>query len=490
MSKRSPDRESEERTEEPAATPTPGAARSASDGAAGESDVFERPSALPRTATPARYLFLLVWMFCLPLAGAVGLVKVLKPKPYQLGVGMLRGFVNEQQVPATILFFTLIAALLWRLRHRLPMAGSMGIVGRSDLDASMRAHYDAATHLLEQTRRIMVLRRDEVRRHVERAERDRIAEAAERLEKEMVAETINQPAFQKAFQELERVAEQYLGAWGKSELREYTESIGIAVLVALLLRFFVIEAFKIPSGSMIPTLAIGDHIFVAKFAYGPLLPRSDTRILADLPPKRGDVIVFKFPENKKQDFIKRVVGLPNDRLEVIDGRPIINGLLIPNCYVGRIPMTFGSGHLYLEHLSGHSYLTMFDRKHRSLTCRQDRDCGLSNVCRSGFCGNLEGPYRVDKNEVFVLGDNRNNSHDSRRWRHNLGGGVPLQFIKGRAMFVWWSWDPRKGLNSDRFLVNVMGDPHLPQEAPGSLQGRLAACIKNTPPVAATTPPLP
>jgi len=114
----------------------------------------------------------------------------------------------------------------------------------------------------------------------------------------------------------------YLSSWRKSELREYAESIGIAVAVALLLRAFVVEAFKIPSPSMVPTLQVGDHIFVNKSAYGPMIPFTNTRLLSRLPPHYGDVIVFQFPERPEQDFIKRVVALPGAKREDLPRAPI------------------------------------------------------------------------------------------------------------------------------------------------------------------------
>src|SRR4030095_623687 len=114
-----------------------------------------------------------------------------------------------------------------------------------------------------------------------------------------------------------------LSRWRKSELREYIESIGVAVMVAVLLRALVVEAFKIPSGSMLPTLQIGDHIFVNKFIYGPMVPLLNKRMLSRMPPSRGDVIVFENPDHgpgdEREDYIKRVIALPGDVLEADAG---------------------------------------------------------------------------------------------------------------------------------------------------------------------------
>jgi len=124
---------------------------------------------------------------------------------------------------------------------------------------------------------------------------------------------------------LDEVMDDHLSFARKSTLREYAESIGVAIAVALLLRAFVVEAFQIPSGSMIPTLEVGDHIFVSKFSYGLSIPFTDTKILQYSQPARGDVIVFKFPQDTSTDYIKRVVGLPGDTVEVRQGQLYVNG---------------------------------------------------------------------------------------------------------------------------------------------------------------------
>jgi signal peptidase I len=173
---------------------------------------------------------------------------------------------------------------------------------------------------------------------------------------------------------LDEQVDKHLAFARKSTLREYAESVGTAVLIALLLRSFVVEAFKIPSGSMIPTLEIGDHIFVNKFIY-------DFR-----KPHRGDVIVFKYPPDPSQDYIKRVVGVEGDRVEVRDGRVWVNGT---------------------------SY-------------------GEAN-CPPGSRWGCDGPTIVPQDHLFVMGDNRDDSSDSRFW-----GFVPAKLIKGEAMFVWYS----------------------------------------------------
>jgi signal peptidase I len=444
---------------------------------------------LERGPRPLRYLFYGVWIFALPAAMAIAAVRLLKPEPYEVTTSVVRNFVGEQQVPATIMFFTLFAWILWRVRYVLPLATAAGVLGRRDLSPRLGAKFDDAAHLVVEARRIMSARKHEVQRSLGKREREVIEKSLDQLEEQMRAERMDDQRFRSALAKAEQLVSQHLGRWRKGELREYVESIGVAVAVALVLRFFVIEAFKIPSGSMIPTLMIGDHIFVAKYAYGPLLPRSDTRLYERLPPARGDVMVFKFPENKEQDFIKRVIALPGDSLEAIDGRPVINGWLAPHCAVGAIDLPHGlKGHLYLEHLGESTYLTMFDEAVDQPGCEADRDCSGNHACRGGVCGAVQGPYEVASEEVWVMGDNRNNSHDSRSWKGGMGSGVPFQNIKGRAMFVWWSWDPRGGVALDRLFVNVMGPPKLPPSTPREIVAGLQKCLRERPPVDQTTPP--
>ena len=115
----------------------------------------------------------------------------------------------------------------------------------------------------------------------------------------------------------------------KSFYKEWIEPFLIAAIVALFIRQFIVEAFKIPSGSMIPTLTIGDHLLVNKFVYGPRIPFTDTRIFTWKEPKRGEVIVFKYPENEDKNFIKRVVGLPGDKIQIVNGKLFINDQVVP-----------------------------------------------------------------------------------------------------------------------------------------------------------------
>lgn len=207
----------------------------------------------------------------------------------------------------------------------------------------------------------------------------------------------------------------------KSAIREYAESIGVAVGIAIFLRAFVVEAFQIPSGSMIPTLQVGDHIFVAKFSYGVTVPFTDKKLVDFGLPERGDVVVFKYPGDPSIDYIKRVVGLPGDTVEVRMDQIFINGKAMPRenvpggCGAEEEGRVFSSCELWSETLGTKVHDTMFYGE-----------------------GDSFGPRKVPEGTVFVMGDNRDNSNDSRVW-----GQVPLGFIKGRALIVWWSRGPVK-----------------------------------------------
>lgn len=448
------------------------------------------PSDRGRGTGAWQFLFYAFWVFAVPLLLAVGNVWLLTPAPGSLAAaGGLRVAVADQQIPAGIVLFTIFAMIVWRFRHDLPFAAAIGVGGRRDVPASVRGRYEDAGVLAEEARLILRTRRREVERELTASERDAVTQALSALERAMSADRFDPAEFDAAHVKADRLVGEHLARWRKGEMREYAESIGIAVAVALLLRAFVVEAFKIPSGSMIPTLMIGDHIFVNKFTYGPLIPWTDKRLFTHLPPARADVMVFKFPENKEQDFIKRVIATPGDTLEAINGRPVINGWLVPHCYVGSFHYENRSAELYVEYLGDKSYFTLFDVSPDEQTCGKGGDeCGPGLTCRGGICGTLQGPFKVAPEEVWVMGDNRNNSHDSRSWRGGLGAGVPFENIKGRAMFVWMSFGPGGGIEQDRLFVNVLGRPKVPSAQEAALGAATDKCLRERP--AQTTPPPP
>jgi signal peptidase I len=188
----------------------------------------------------------------------------------------------------------------------------------------------------------------------------------------------------------------------KSTVREYFEAIATAVILALFIRTFVVQAFKIPTGSMENNLLIGDHLIVNKFVFGPdhgidraLLPMREIR--------RGDVVVFKYPEDPDRDFIKRVIGLPGETLEVKNKRVYINGKMLDEPYVHYLEPP-GTPSEYHE-------VTSFDLRE------------------------TYGPVIVPADKYFVMGDNRDNSQDSRYW-----GFLPREYVKGRALMIYWSYE--------------------------------------------------
>jgi signal peptidase I len=196
----------------------------------------------------------------------------------------------------------------------------------------------------------------------------------------------------------------------KSALRENIEAIIVAIVLALFIRTFVVQAFKIPSGSMLNTLLIGDHILVNKFIYGVRLPFAGTVLIPVTEPKHDDIVVFKFPEDPSKDFIKRVVGIEGDTIEIRNKKVYVNGELQERDFA-----------IYLDPFTQYS--------------EQNRD-------------NL-GPLKVPENSIFVMGDNRDYSYDSRFW-----GFVDLKDLKGKAFMIYWSWDSS---NTDSLIDYVRWD---------------------------------
>ncbi len=187
----------------------------------------------------------------------------------------------------------------------------------------------------------------------------------------------------------------------KSVVREYVEAIAIAILLALVIRTLIVQAFTIPSGSMMDTLLIGDYILVNKFLFGPELPLTDYRLPSLRYPHRGDIIVFKYPQDEKRDFIKRIVATPGETVQVRGQQVLINGRPLEEPYVRRNPGA-------LSHTASPGY------------------CGYAYACE---------PLVVPADSYFVMGDNRDNSQDSRYW-----GFVKRDKIKGKAFLIYWSWD--------------------------------------------------
>ena len=424
-----------------------------------------------------RYAFFTVWFIVAPAAIALLSLWLVIPSADAIAGGMssrLRELVKDQPVPALIVLFTLFEMLLYAARYRLPLAQLCGFAGPAELPANMRGEFEQAGRMLEDIRRLMARKRRAVQREVSVSAREEIEQALERLRAAMQCEPFVPESFCAAHNHVNSLVAQHLEHWQRSDFFEYVESIGVAIAVALLLRAFVVEAFKIPSGSMLPTLQLQDHIFVNKLAYGPVMPFTKTRLWNGLPPLRGDVMVFEYPDpdpNPRQDYIKRVIAIPGDTLLVNGGHPIINGWRVPACLVGPYNFEEGEGFprrgdLYVEFLGDYSYLTIYEEGHAELE---------------------QGPYHVAPGEVWVLGDNRNNSADSRAWNHGLGAGAPYDNIKGRALFVWLSLGANGWPTMDRMFTNVLGRPRLPKGAVAELNAGIERCLSRRPQV--TTPPL-
>ena len=186
-------------------------------------------------------------------------------------------------------------------------------------------------------------------------------------------------------------------------LKEYAEALLIALILALVIRAFVVQAFKIPSGSMLQTLQIGDHLLVNKFLYGVKLPFTDTVVIPISNPERGDVMVFEFPEDPSKDFIKRLIGVPGDTIEIRDKTVFRNGEKLDEPYV------------------------------------RHTDSSITSSPRDNF-----GPITVPEDSYFVMGDNRDESYDSRFW-----GFVERGKIKGKAWRIYWSWQGPTNIRFER-----------------------------------------
>ena len=231
---------------------------------------------------------------------------------------------------------------------------------------------------------------------------------------------------------LDELLQRHFGPVRKGAVRQYVESIGKAVLIALVLRIFVIEAFKIPSGSMYPTLVIGDHLFVAKFSYGIRLPFINYQLWQAATPQRGDVIVFNSPREPDKDLIKRVVGVPGDTIRVIDEQVEINGQLQPRKLVSNDYFHWD----YHDPETDPQPWGWFPVEHQELYT-EDLPGKTHELLQEPYARPrpTQGPFVVPKDSVFVMGDNRDNSADSRYYG---GWYVPYGNIKGKAMIIWLS----------------------------------------------------
>ena len=197
----------------------------------------------------------------------------------------------------------------------------------------------------------------------------------------------------------------------KSQLREWTEAIILALLIAMFIRTFVVQAFKIPSSSMVPTLQVGDHILVWKFMYGLKIPLVDKKLFAQCP-DRGDIIVFVYPRDRSKDFIKRVIGLPGEKIQIMGTKILVNDK----------PLEDPWGYYAESHVD-------------------------TNSTRDNY-----GPSVVPPQSLFVMGDNRDNSQDSRYW-----GFVDLNAVKGNAFMIYFSWNKTSRSLFNKIRWTRLGD---------------------------------
>src|SRR2546427_2030919 len=206
----------------------------------------------------------------------------------------------------------------------------------------------------------------------------------------------------------------------KSTIREYFESIVIAVILALFIRTFIVQAFKIPTGSMEENLLIGDHLLVNKFALGPTASSLERALLPVSNVKRQDVVVFKYPEEPDRDFIKRVIGLPGETVEVREKKVYINGQPLNEPYAHFLQPPSAPSEFH--------EVTSFDVRERY------------------------GPVTVPANQYFVMGDNWDNSQDSRYW-----GFLPRGYVKGKALVIYWSYEADRDDYQDRGAAAAVKD---------------------------------
>jgi signal peptidase I len=296
--------------------------------------------------------------------------------------------------------------------------------------SDLRAARKLARSRVREANKLLKRGRERVSRESQAAINDEVSDLTTTLEQKNIS------VIHRASDRLAATVDKHLDLYRKPAWRESLESIGVAILVALLLRSFVVEAFKIPSGSMIPTLAIGDQIFVNKFMYGVRIPFTPIRIVDFAMPKRGEVIVFICPVEPHEDYIKRVMGLPGDEIAVRDGVVLVNGKAQER--------TFQTKGIFWDRDNASGRWYPFDAFAYDETVEGKRHTVIYDADPSQSSPDF-GPVIVPEGNVFMMGDNRDHSYDSRSW-----GAVPLSNILGRSLFVWFS------LGQDGLAWNRLG----------------------------------
>ncbi|MFH1130495.1 MAG: signal peptidase I [Pseudomonadota bacterium] len=316
--------------------------------------------------------------------------------------------------------------------------------------------------LMKETRRILRKYRHRIKDDLA----DELRKASKGLFEARASQQIGK--MQDRMQKLDELLSKHLSFARKSALREYSESIGIAVLIALLLRAFVVEAFKIPSGSMIPTLKVGDHLFVAKYVYGIRIPWTNIKFF-DRMPHRGDVVVFIPPNDEGKDYIKRTVAIGGDIVAMRDDVLYLNGRQVKRvrlegqCQYFDSDERFDNAEMrdcvaFKEEIDGKSFLVL-QSPYGTATSFPTRD-GVHGCPPGTQLVDSDGQFgcKLPKDCVFFMGDNRDNSQDSRYW-----GVVHSSHVKGKALFIWLSYGSPDGIRWGRFFdpVHSAPDPKRP-----------------------------
>ncbi len=414
-----------------------------------------------RASTIARQglagLYWLLWYGLAPLLIVDGVVTwLLKPAPSP-GEMLLRQWARAQPIPMTIAFYLVLTSVVSLVRYRLPFAAYAFRAKLGEVPLASAAMFERAQTLIDEFAAFQK-KRARVQHLVTEDGVNAVDDAFAELRRTIANVPFHAAELFGALTRAEETFGRVYGRWRKGELRSTLEVIAPLVLALVVLRGSIADPFKIPSGSMIPTLQVGDHIFVNKLKYGPAVPFTQTRLWENFPPDRGVVAVFAYPEEPAKDFVKRVIGLPGDTIEVKGGHPWINGWEVPSCLVGFYSHADSEGDLYVEYLGKQTYFTLY---------------------AAGSGAGDQGPFVVKPNEAFVMGDNRHNSHDSRFWWDGKGGGVPFENFTGPASLIWFSY---AGASVDWSRIGGFVMPerlHIPPEMASS-QPALAKCLRERP----------
>jgi signal peptidase I len=414
-----------------------------------------------RVSTIARQglagLYWLLWYGLVPLLIVDGVVTLLlKPAPAPSEM-LLRQWARSQPIPMSIALYLVLTSAASFVRYRLPFAAYAFRAKLGEVPLESAAMFERAQALVDEFadfQKKVARLRNRVPEHSGNEVDNVFAE----LRRAMVYTPFQAAELFAALVRAEEAFGRVYGRWRKGELRATLEVIAPIVLALVVLRGSVADPFKIPSGSMIPTLQVGDHIFVNKLKYGPAIPFTQTRLWENFPPDRGVVAVFAYPEEPAKDFVKRVIGLPGDTIEVKGGHPWINGWEVPSCLVGFYSHADSEGDLYVEYLGNQTYFTLY---------------------AAGAGAGDQGPFIVKPSEAFVMGDNRHNSHDSRFWWDGKGGGVPFANFTGPASLIWFSY---AGSRVDWSRIGGFVMPERLSVPPGlaSAQPALAKCLRERP----------